>query len=33
MGNIPPENIVAMLDTAYEEGFYDTEQGEGITSN
>jgi len=25
MGNVPPENIVAMLDTAYEESFYDTE--------
>ncbi len=23
MGNVPPENIVAMLDTAYEESFYD----------
>jgi uroporphyrinogen decarboxylase len=22
MGNVPPENIVAMLDTAYEESFY-----------
>ena len=33
MGNVPPENIVAMLDTAYEEGFYDTEQGDGITSS
>ena len=25
MGNVPPENIVAMLDTAYEESFYGTE--------
>jgi uroporphyrinogen decarboxylase len=25
MGNVPPENIVAMLDTAYEESFYDPE--------
>ena len=24
MGNVPPENIVAMLDTAYEESFYGT---------
>ena len=24
MGDVPPENIVAMLDTAYEESFYDT---------
>ena len=24
MGNVPPENIVTMLDTAYEEAFYDT---------
>ena len=23
MGNVPPENIVAMLDTAYEESFYE----------
>ena len=22
MGNVPPENIVAMLDTAYQESFY-----------
>ena len=25
MGNVPPENIVAMFDTAYEESFYETE--------
>ncbi len=25
LGNVPPENIVAMLDTAYEESFYTTE--------
>jgi len=24
MGNVPPENIVAMMDTAYEQGFYET---------
>jgi uroporphyrinogen decarboxylase len=22
-GNVPPENIVAMLDTAYQESFYE----------
>ena len=27
MGNVPPENIVAMLDTAYEESFYDASEG------
>ncbi|NQU43671.1 hypothetical protein HQ520_10320 [bacterium] len=26
MGDVPPENIIAMLDTAYEEGFYDLDQ-------
>jgi hypothetical protein len=26
MGDVPPGNIVAMLDTAYEESFYDSEQ-------
>jgi len=24
LGNVPPENIVAMLDTAFEESFYDS---------
>ena len=27
MGNVPPENIVAMFDAAYEESFYTTETG------
>ena len=26
MGNVPPENIVAMFDTAYEESFYDSNE-------
>ena len=30
MGDVPPENIVAMLDTAYEESFYDTQVAKGI---
>ena len=33
MGNVPPENIVAMLDTAYEESFYDATQAGENPSN
>ena len=27
LGNVPPENIIAMLDTAYEESFYEDDPG------
>jgi hypothetical protein len=33
MGNVPPENIVAMLDTAYEESFYDAQEGKADMFN
>ncbi|MEI6420891.1 MAG: uroporphyrinogen decarboxylase family protein [Lentisphaerota bacterium] len=33
MGNVPPENIVAMLDTAYEESFYEAKQNRTDLSN
>ena len=33
MGDVPPENVVAMLDTAYEESFYEIVQEEQNMSN
>jgi uroporphyrinogen decarboxylase len=30
LGNVPPENVIAMLDTAYDESFY--EDGQGVLS-
>jgi len=33
MGNVPPENIVAMLDAAYEESFCQTRERSGDMSN
>lgn len=33
MGNVPPENIIAMLDTAYEESFYEAKEKRADVSN
>jgi uroporphyrinogen decarboxylase len=33
MGNVPPENIIAMLDTAYEESFYQAKEKSADVSN
>jgi len=33
MGNVPPENIVAMLDAAYEESFCQAQERSGDGSN
>ncbi len=33
MGNVPPENIIAMLDTAYEESFYEAKEKSADVSN